>query len=388
MKIALDCTPAIGQRAGIGQYVYQLAHSLAGVDKENLYTMYILYSVTDFILHPGNRDAGLPSSENFKALFRYLPLPAPLLHRLRALRVGPFNDYTLGGLDADIIHCTSYCIPRLKRRTKKVLATIYDISTITHPECHTKLNIDYTGAGIRDAVNYADGIITISDYTKADIVNHLNIPEEKVYVTRLASQSVFRPEEDPALLAATRTKHSLPEKYLLFVGSLEPRKNIKTLLRAYAALPPDLTEEYRLVIAGGKGWKNTDIKTTVDELRIEDNVHFLGYLSQDELRNIYSTAALFVYPSLYEGFGIPILEAMACGTPVITSNTSSMPEVAGTAAKLVTPTDTGELSSAMESVLMSEELRADMRLRGLKRAAEFSWEKCASQTLEVYKKLL
>ena len=388
MKIAFDYTSAAGQRTGIGQYAYQLAHSLAVVDKENLYELFMLYPVTNYILKPDAGDVDLPVAKNFHLRFRYLPLPLPLIHKLRALRIWPFNDYSLGGLDADIIHCTSYCVPRLKRRTKKVLVTIHDISTITHPECHTKLNIDYTGAAIKDGIEYGDAIVANSHYTKADLVNRLNIPEERVFVTRLAAHSIFKPVEDPVRLAATRAKHSLPEKYLLFVGSLEPRKNIKALLKAYAALPPVLTEEYRLVIAGGKGWKNTDIKTTIDELKIEDKVHFPGYLSQDELRDVYSAATVFVYPSLYEGFGIPILEAMGCGVPVITSNVSSMPEVAGTAAKLVTPTDIEELSSAMESVLLSEELRAEMREEGLKRAAEFSWEKCARETLQVYKKLL
>ena len=187
---------------------------------------------------------------------------------------------------------------------------------------------------------------------------------------------------------AARLKYSLPERYVLFVGSNEPRKNIKTLLAGYAALSEGLRKEFPLVIAGGRGWLNSEIPGVIKRLGIETSVRFAGYIGRNDMSAVYSGASVFAYPSLYEGFGLPILEAMSCGAPVITSNVSSMPEVAGDAARLVAPTDAEGLGEALGALLVDEGLRKEMRLKGLERGAMFSWDKCARETLALYRKVL
>ncbi|OGP12527.1 MAG: hypothetical protein A2052_00015 [Deltaproteobacteria bacterium GWA2_54_12] len=192
---------------------------------------------------------------------------------------------------------------------------------------------------------------------------------------------------DTSVLQRVRARYGLPAKFVLFIGSLEPRKNIKGLLRAYSCLPEKMQKEFPMVIAGGRGWLNSDIPGLVSELGIKDRVHFAGFINDEDLSAVYSMASLFVYPSLYEGFGLPILEAMACGTPVVTSKTSSMPEVAGDAAALIDPSDADELAFSMRQLLESDAKRAELVIKGFERAKMFSWEKCARETLAVYRRV-
>jgi glycosyltransferase involved in cell wall biosynthesis len=175
------------------------------------------------------------------------------------------------------------------------------------------------------------------------------------------------------------------KNFILFVGSLEPRKNVRTLIKAYAEYLKVNPDQYTLVITGGRGWLNDDIYALVAELGLERHVRFLGYIQESDLRCLYSVAKVFVYPSLYEGFGLPPLEAMACGAPVITSHTSSLPEVVGDAAILIDPDNVEELFHAIRTVLLDDDLRLRMRKNSLERAKLFSWTRTAQQTLAVYR---
>jgi glycosyltransferase involved in cell wall biosynthesis len=205
----------------------------------------------------------------------------------------------------------------------------------------------------------------------------------------------FRPA-GPEALAAVRQKYDLPERFILYVGTIEPRKNLTALLEAYAALMERLSvcdlrpalSDVRLVIVGKKGWLYEGFFRRLHELGLEDRVLFTGYVPDEDLPAIYSAADLFVFPSLYEGFGLPVLEAMACGTPVIASNASSLPEVAGEAGIMIAPHDVRGLAEAMERLLMDKQLRAELRARGLERAKQFTWERAAAMTLEVYQDAL
>lgn len=378
MRIAFDCSLVPGQQGGVGQYSYQLAHALSRVDKENSYILYLLAPVYRKV---AEEKLGLPVGGNFSVLMKRTPVPFQLFKYAGA------KECMLGGVEADVFHSNNFCVPRFRDRRKKVIATIYDISVVTHPECHKKANIAHCLAGIKDAVKYADAIISISEHTRDDLIRHFGAPPEKITVTSLAAGPGFRNITDAGVLQMVRNRYNLPVSFVLFIGSLEPRKNIKGLLRAYSCLPERTRKEFPLVIAGGRGWLNSDIPGLVSELGIKDRVHFAGFIKEEDLSAVYSMASLFVYPSLYEGFGLPILEAMACGTPVVTSKTSSMPEVAGDAAVLVEPTDADELVFSMRQLLENGAKRAELAVKGFERAKMFSWEKCARETIAVYRRV-
>ncbi len=387
MKIAFDCSLVPGQRGGIGQYSLNLARALSRVDKVNDYTLYVLMTAARRA-RGGDKDLGLPEGGNFRVLVKTIPFPYQLFRYMRVPGMSrAFREYMLGDVDAQVVHSNTFCVPRFRDKSRKVVVTIYDASVATHPECHRRANVMHCLAGIKDAVKYADAIIAISKHTRDDLVRLFNAPPGLITVTHLAAGQEYHPVRDAGKLKAARKKYGLPEGgYVLFVGSLEPRKNVRTLLEAYAGIKESFKRDFPLVIAGGKGWMNSDIPGVVKDLKIEKHARFAGYIDSPDIAAVYSGASVFVYPSLYEGFGLPILEAMGCGTPVITSNTSSMPEVAGDAAVLVTPTDADALGGALEAVLGNDDARAEMGRKGLERAKMFSWEKCAKETLEVYRK--
>lgn len=389
MKIAIDYLAVLGKRTGIGQYTVSLVNALAGLDSKNTYTLYVLVPFYYHLLHPEYKKIDLPAAPNFKPVFKTIPVPFQLFPYFQFPGTPSFfREYMLGGLDADVVHSNTFCVPRFRDRKKRLVVTIYDVSVLTHPECHKRTNREFCLRGIKDAVRYADHIIAISEHTKNDLIKYFNAPEELITVTHLAAGPDYHEVKDGRALNAARVKYGLPENYILFVGSLEPRKNVRALLNAYSKLPERLRKDFFLVIAGAKGWLNSDIPGLVKDLGISGGVRFTGYIDNNDIASVYSGAAVFVYPSLYEGFGLPILEAMSCGTPVVTSNTSSMPEVAGDAAELVPPSDTGEIAAALERVLENAGLRMEMREKGLKRASMFSWERCARETLDVYRKVV
>lgn len=384
MKIGIDCSNAIGERTGTGQYTFNLVTALSKIDRNNRYVLYpFFYYVFDS--NYKEKLAELPKKENFKVAFRNVPISAKFLRNFLVRQSERIKEYALGNVD--IVHSTTFCAPKFRSPKKRMVETIYDLTFLTHPECHQKQNIDHCLKGTKNAIEYADALIAISEHTKSDLINYLNAPPDLITVTPLAADPDYRAITDSSMLDEVRNKYKLPRQFVLFVGSLEPRKNVKTLLKAYAALSAPVKKEFSLVIAGAKGWLNSDIPELVKELGIKDRTVFPGFIDMADMNALYSAASLFVYPSLYEGFGLPILESMACGTPVITSNTSSMPEVAGDAARLIDPTDTDELASALASILMDESCRKKMRQMGLERASLFSWEKCARETLAVYEKV-
>lgn len=280
----------------------------------------------------------------------------------------------------DLVHVTTP-YGSFRRTTFKKVITICDVTPLLFPEAHGRMNVWHHRFVLPAILRECDHLITISEASKRDIVRFYRVPEEKVTVTLLAADHCFRPPV------------SLPEKlpvekpYILNVGTLEPRKNLPCLLRAYAAarkkgLP------HRLVVTGARGWGASPLASLVEELRLNDDVSFTGFIPDHEMPGLYAGAEFFVYPSLYEGFGLPVLEAMASGTPVITSNVSSLPEVAGDAALLVDPRSVEELCTAMLKLAGNRELLGATRARGLAQAASFSWERTARETWEIYEKLL
>jgi glycosyltransferase involved in cell wall biosynthesis len=381
MRIGIDCSLVPGERVGIGQYSYQLVQALSQVDHENAY---VLYPVFYYTYHPRYRQAVLPQTSNMVVAFRRFP---PLL--LRALRhpYAPWftKEWLLGRVD--VVHSVSFSAPRFRSARKRLVITIHDLSFLTHPECHTPENIRHAVSGTRDAVAWADALIAISQHTRRDLIEHMGASPDRVVVTHIAPNPLCVREENPLVLSHVRNAYQLPRDFILFVGALEPRKNVKRLLAAYAQLSPALRRDVHLVIAGGQGWLSDDIRPMVKALSLTDQVHFLGYVKEEDLPALYSLATVFAYPSLYEGFGLPVLEAMQCGTPVLTSNVSALPEVAGEAALLVSPIDVDAITDGLTRLLEDMDLRAELRRHGYARGRLFSWERCARETLAVYQRV-
>jgi glycosyltransferase involved in cell wall biosynthesis len=240
-------------------------------------------------------------------------------------------------------------------------------------------------------VRRADAIITVSDYSKRDIQRFLAIPEERIHVIGNAVDPSYRPIADTRLIDKVRERYGIGERYILYFGGFDVRKNVDHILQAYASLPESTRKTYQLVIAGRLHLLGSplypDPRPRVRELGLDDQVVVTGQIREQDKPPLYSGAALYLFPSLYEGFGIPVLEAMACGAAVITSNITALPEVAGDAARLVNPYEVGDIATAIEELLENPAMREDLRERALARAKEFSWSRVAQQTLEVYKQL-
>ncbi len=290
----------------------------------------------------------------------------------------------LGALD--VFHASD--VVQLATPGVAQVATVFDLSPLHWPEYHLGRNVELFERKMVHLSQQADRIIAISQATADDLAAHYPAIAGRVEVVPCGVDAAFRPVTDRAAQADVRRKYGIPAPdYLLFVGTLEPRKNLVRLVEAYAALraaegaatPP-------LVLTGNRGWHDGPIFEAVERKQMHDHIHFTGQVADEDLPGLYSGAACFIYPSLFEGFGLPLLEAMACGAPVITSNTSSLPEVAGDAALLVPPEDVDALAGALGRLLNDAALCTELRQRGLAQAARFSWERTARETCAVYQR--
>ena len=286
----------------------------------------------------------------------------------------------LNQLKPDLVHGMAYALPAGWPGPSVV--TVYDLSFLLFPRAFNVANRIYLAATTRAAARRARRVLTISEHARRDIVRLLSVPEEYVEVTYPAVEERYRRLPDQEI-AAFRVARGLPGAFIFALGTLEPRKNLTGLLHAYGRMskprPP-------LYVAGGTGWRFSPIFDTVRQLELEDEVHFVGFVPDDELPLWYNAARLFAFPSLYEGFGLPVLEAMACGAPVVTSTAASLPEVGGKAAVLVPPTDTDHIAREMQRVLEDPQLQLEMRAAGRIQASRFSWRTLADQTVAVYEK--
>jgi glycosyltransferase involved in cell wall biosynthesis len=366
MRIGIDARLVYYRQAGIGQYILRLAEALAEMDQEN-----------EFIL--------LQSRKHKQAIINHLnfkraSLWTPSHHRFEQWTL-PL-EISLRGLD--VLHSPDF-IPPFRRNCKSVI-TVHDLAFLFYPNLLTQESAHYYGQ-IDQAVRNTDHIIAVSKSTRRDIIHRLGAPEEKITVIYEAAHPIYRPLDDERLLRQVREKYHLPDDFILFVSTIEPRKNVPTLLLAYRQLLDGYKRSEALVLAGERGWLFEEVFALVKELGLESHTLFLGRVPVEDLLYLYNAARLLVHPAVYEGFGLPPLEAMACGTPVVVSNVSSLPEVVGDAALLVDPENVSEWTVAIWRLLTDENLRADMREKGLKRAAHFSWEKAARETLAVYLKV-
>ena len=289
-------------------------------------------------------------------------------------------------LRVDIFHGMDHVGIPLVGRSGKYVVTVHDVIPLILPETFTPRHRLVVRLALARVRRKADLVVVPSHAVKRDVVRRVGLPEDRVVVTHEGCEPRFRPVRSAAVRRDVAVRYGLPPRYVLAVGTLEPRKNLTTLLEAFARLRRDgeVDADLRLVLAGARGWLDEPIFATVRSLGLEDAVRFTGFVDDADLPAVYSGAALFVFPSLHEGFGLPLLEAMACGVPVVTSNISSMPEVAGDAAVLVDPRDADGLAAAIARLLRDGALRDRLREAGIARARQFSWEATARRTLDAY----
>jgi glycosyltransferase involved in cell wall biosynthesis len=352
--------------AGINWYIYNLLLNLALVDQKNQYTVFL-------------GDRRFPPNPGLTLRTSWLSTTQPLVRIGWEQLVQPF---VLWQEKIDLLHSLAFVTPLLSPCPSVI--TIYDLSFLIFPQGFRHSKRLYLTLLTRPSARKARRIITISESTKRDTVRLLGVSSKKVDVVYCGVDKAFHPLPEGEV-ASFRQKHGLPERIILFVGTIEPRKNVVRLIEAYSDLRDG---QVKLVIGGDRGWLYEEVFARVEELELTGDVLFPGYIPPDELPLWYNAAELFVYPSLYEGFGLPPLEAMACGTPVITSTVSSLPEVVGEAGLTVDPMDSKGLAEAMNQVLGDGALRQSMRERGLARAGCFSWARAARETVGVYQRAL
>lgn len=372
MHVVIDTQALLEPLAGIGRYTHNLLKTFGEIDRENHYYLYYGASFRQ-------SRAALPHFDNPNFQNKLIRFPGRIFRLLtEKMHVLPVGSFFSRGYD--IYHGLNYHVPRLNFPS---ILNIYDLSYILFPQCFTKKRLGDIRRKVSSSVRRAEVIITGSEAAKADIVNSLKVAEEKIEVIPFGLERAFKPV-DAEKVAAIREKYRLPDRFILFVGTIEPRKNIIGLLDAYNRLGKS---DPGLVIVGRRGWLFQEIFKEVERLNLADKVIFPGHIPESDLPLVYNAASVFVYPSLYEGFGFPPLEAMACGVPVITSNTSSLPGIVGDAGILVNPEKTDEIVQAIKDVLEDDSRRQVMVKKGFERAKAFSWEKCARETIKLYKKV-
>ncbi len=295
-----------------------------------------------------------------------------------------YYSWRLRNNSSSIFHAPNYIVPPFAGRT---VSTVHDLSHILHPEFHPRARVDYLKQTLTKSLSRTDHVITVSETVRQEILDRGMLAPEKVTAIHLAADPIFRPHTLDMLSPAMEALGLQAGQYSLFVGTVEPRKNVARLIQAYKALPKPLRMHYPLVIAGGKGWNSENTHALIAQSQEEGWLRYLSFVDQRWLPALYAGARLMAYPSLYEGFGLPIVESMACGTPVLTSNTSCMPEVSAGAARLINPLDVEEMGHALQDCLTNELWQSSARALGITRAANLSWDRCAQQTINVYKNL-
>jgi len=373
MHVVVDARYISRLQSGIGLYTQHLLRALASIDPATRYTYLTVRDGPD----PGIRQP------NFSPWVTRISFENHLVGDLWQSSYLPFRLATLG---ADLYHGPAVFLPPLKLGYRTVV-TIHDLVAFLFPETVPTQYGIYMRWMTRLSTRSADRIIAVSEATREDLVRQLGVPPEKIQTIHEALGTGYEPVRDPGRLEAVRRTYRLEGPYILFVGNLEPRKNLVRLIEAYALLRRRVRLPHRLVLAGKNGWLYRPIFQAVERLGLQQEVIFTGYVAQEDLPAIYSMAEAFAFPSLYEGFGLPVLEAMACGVPVVAGASGSIPEVAGDAALLVSPYQVEAIAEALHRVLIEAELRAELRARGLARSRAFSWERAAIQTREVYQQV-
>ena len=367
MRIGIDGLPLASVKTGIGHYTCELARALARFAPQHE------FELLSFLPPSAETDGELPAN----------------LHQVQAKKRrfwwGVGLPLHLRHSPVSLFHGTNYEIPLWSGCPTVV--NIHDLSLLLYPETHLSHTVRRGRQRLPLVARRASMIITATQFAKREVCEHLKVAPEKVMVTPYAQRSTFRPLAK-AETEEVRRRLGIEDVFLLFVGTIEPRKNLVTLVRAFGELLRNSSLRSQLVIAGPEGWRTSDLFAEIEKAGLDDRLKFTGYLSDYDLCALYSSCTAFVFPSLYEGFGLPLLEAMACGAPVITSNIPTIVEVTGDAAHLISAKDVDELARAIVAVVSDSGMREHLSRAGLARAAQFTWERTAQLTFDVYAETL
>jgi glycosyltransferase involved in cell wall biosynthesis len=371
VKIALDALQVRAAKSGVGQYIHALTEALVHLAPQDDFTIYCTrQNVANYSLAAPNLQAqvwGLPeSARSLRLLYQLAFLPGEL-------KAAGFQ----------LFHGMSNFLP--PRKVCPYIVTIHDLSYYVDPQRCPPVRRRYWYAMTARTIELADIIIADSENTRRDIAHYFPAAAQKVRVVYIAAHSRYRPLDVTRSNATiSHAPLSATSPYILYVGTLEPGKNVQRVIQAFDAIAKDFPN-HQLLLAGDRGWLYEGIFAAAEAANASNRIRFLGHLPDEQIVELYNFCDLFVYPSLYEGFGLPPLEAMACGAPVVTSNTSSIPEVVGDAAIQVNPLSTDEIADAMRTVLRNPQHAAELRERGFARAAHFSFDRTAREVLELYR---
>ncbi len=378
MKVILSVEPVRFPLTGIGRYTYELAHALQ--DNPEVESLK-LFSGVRYLPHLPVASEQSSATHGLKRMVQKSAAMMELYRMLMpALRAQALRD------DGDALyHGPNFFIPPFPGRS---VATFHDLSPFTWTHCHDPKRVRYLQKELRKTLDRADCLITDSEFTRRELAAFSGWSIERIHAVPLASSGDFyarRPDELRPILARYGL---LPDGYSLYVGTIEPRKNINVLLDAYGRLPMHLRQRWPLVLSGYKGWESESIHERIEAAQRQGWARYLGFVPSEDLPTLYTGARLFAFPSLYEGFGLPVLEALSSGVPVVCSNSSSLPEVVGDAALMCSPTDIDSLTHNLQRGLEDDAWRTKAVETGLLHAATFSWQRCARETITVYREVM
>ena len=369
MRIGIDIRPLRDTMTGIGRYLIQMLRALSAKDVNNEYILF-------YNCFKGGTPRGIPDDSNFRlATFRW---PNKLLTALWGFTEYPKVESFIG--DIDVFHSPSFQVPPSSGSAR--VFTVYDLIPLTHPEWAIPSAVRHFKPRVRHYARRADLIVGISKATARDVVEYLKVPEEKVVTVYPGTTSLIRASEDK--IRTAKERYNISGNYFLFVSRLDPRKNLTRLFKAFER--SGLSTDFEFVVAGPKGWRMEEMLKTWNTVKCRDRIRRIDYVADDDLSALYSGASFFVYPSLVEGFGLPILEAMSVGCPVLTSNVSSMPEVAGDAVLYVDPYDIDSIADGLHRLASDSDLRQKLTLSGYERVRIFTWEKTAAEMIAIYER--
>lgn len=386
MKIGIDArsilNPEKNSAIGVGHYTFQLISNLLKIDQRNQYFLFFDYMVR-------KKDVKKFSKPN--VTIKYFPWSD-----YKKYLPGAYGEIlglaTLSGKDLDVLHCTSPDMRAPLGYRGKIVCTFQDLAVYKHPELFSRGKKMKARYNRKTMVTRANKLLAVSDNTKNDLQELFNVSPEKITVVKNGvDQRFFEevPRSREEIKKELSEKFKIEKDYILFVGTLEPIKNVTRLIQAFGIFKENtkrkgLKHDYQLVLGGKRGWLAGEYLQIAKDLGLEDDIKFLGYIEGDDLRKLYKNAKLFVMPSLYEGFGMTVLEAMACGVPSVISNTNALKEIAGDAVAYVDPIDTEKIADKIQSLIENEEDKSEMKQKGIAQAHKFSWENCAMETLALY----
>jgi glycosyltransferase involved in cell wall biosynthesis len=379
MHIAIDGRTIVRNRTGVGVYAERLVRSLLQIDSRNTYTLFLLAD-----------DSSITGPNLTKVMVSRYAGTGP--NRFWENFVLP---RFLSRNRVDIYFSPAYVLPVLRRARRhspansrtKFIVTLHDLVSFIYPETFTLKMRLWQRIFVSNAVRVADRILADSEATKRDILKFYRLNADLIKVVYLPVGEQFHRITDPVVLEDVRKKHDLPEKFILYVGTLEPRKNVARLAQAYARIPKELRDRYALVLAGAPGWFSEDIVSQIDSLQMPDRIRRIGYVDQRTLPAFYSLASVFAYLSVYEGFGAPPIEAMACGTPVLSSDSSSLPEAVGDAGILVDPYNLDQITAHLGQLLTDDSIRKKLIAAGLRHAERFNALDKAREVLRIFEEV-